>query len=228
MTEPGADKRKPHKSYYNWSLRAPLARWLELEGENVAGLRILDVGAGDKPYAPYFARAGEYVGVDPVNPHADVRATAEDLPFDDQSFDVVLCIQVLEHVDDPPRVVRELHRVVKPGGRVLAATHGTYPYHPDPADHWRWTHTGLGRLFEASGDWQSVRVEPGAGTASAFGLLLAFYVDQVAQRAHAVWAGRLLNYAVNALTEAVERRSQTLREPVPGSLTTNFHIVAVR
>jgi len=43
-----------------------------------------------------------------------------------------------------------------------------------------------------------------------------------------VWAGRLLNYAVNALTEAVERRSQTLREPVPGSLTTNFHIVAVR
>ncbi|MBV8396421.1 MAG: class I SAM-dependent methyltransferase, partial [Actinobacteria bacterium] len=141
VTEPGADKRKPHKSYYNSSLRAPLARWLEREGENVAGLRILDVGAGDKPYAPYFGRAGEYVGVDPVNPHADVRATAEDLPFDDQSFDVVLCIQVLEHVDDPARVVRELHRVVKPGGRVLAATHGTYPYHPDPADHWRWTHT---------------------------------------------------------------------------------------
>ena len=147
---PGADKRKPYRSYYNWSLREPLARWLEQEGRTAAGLR------------------------------------------------------------------------------VLAATHGSYVYHPGPADHWRWTHTGLRRLFEGAGDWRSVEVEPGAGTAAALGLLVALYVDQVAQRLHAVWAGRLVNYAINSLASALERRAPSLREPIPGSLTTNFHIVALR
>jgi SAM-dependent methyltransferase len=226
LTQPGADKRRPHKSYYNWSLRAPLARWLEEEGRTAAGLRVLDVGCGDKPYAPYFATAAEYVGVDVDSPHADVRAPAESLPFEDASFDLVLCVQVLEHVDDPARVVAELHRVVKPGGRVLAATHGTYVYHPDPQDLWRWTHAGLMRLF--GDDWRSLRIEPGAGTAAALGLLVGMYVDQVAQRLHAVWAGRLVVYAINRLAAALDQLSPALREPVPGSLTVNFHIVAER
>jgi SAM-dependent methyltransferase len=225
---PGEDKRRPFKSYYNWSLREPLAGWLEREGASVGGLRILDVGCGDKPYFPYFSAAREYVGVDSGNPHADVQGAAESLPFDDESFDVVLCIQVLEHVDDPARAVRELHRVVRSGGRVLAATHGSYVYHPDPADHWRWTHTGLERLFTDAGEWSLLTVSPGAGTAAAIGLLLGVYVDQVAQRVHAIWAGRLVNYALNSLAAALDRRSPALREPIPGSLTTNFHIVAVK
>ncbi len=229
MKPPGADKRRPHRSYYNWSLREPLARWLEEEGRSAAGLRVLDVGCGEKPYQPYFRSAAEYVGVDlEGNPHADLHGPAEQLPVEDESFDLVLCIQVLEHVDDPARAVRELHRVVKPGGRVLAATHGAYVYHPDPADHWRWTHTGLRRLFEENGGWRSISVVPGAGTASALGLLVGVYVDQVAQKLHAVWAGRLVNYALNAVAGALDRRFGSRRQPIAGSRTVNFHIVAER
>jgi SAM-dependent methyltransferase len=226
---PGADKREPHKSYYNWSLRAPLARWLEEEGRGAAGLRVLDVGCGVKPYLPYFSTAGEYVGVDvdeEVRP--DLVGSVEQLPLDDASFDLVLCIQVLEHVSDPARAVRELRRVLRPGGRVLAATHGTYPYHPGPADHWRWTHTGLVRLFDGGGEWRSVDVTAGAGTASAVGLVVGLYVDQVAQRIHAVWAGRAVNWTINTVAGWLDRRSASLREPRPGSLTVNFHVVAER
>ncbi len=225
---PGADKRRPRKSDYNWSLRAPLARWLEREGAGAAGLRVLDVGCGDEPYRPYFAAAAEYVGVDPASPHADVQARAEQLPLADESFDLVLCIQVLEHVDDPGRAVGELRRVVRPGGRVLAATHGTYVYHPDPGDHWRWTHTGLERLFAASGDWSRVDVEPGAGTASALALLQAHYLELVAKRLHAVWACRPFVWWMNTLAAALDRRVPSLLGPIPGSLAVNFHIVAVR
>ena len=221
--------RNPSRRAYNWSLRAPLALWLEQEGRAAAGLRVLDVGCGVKPYLPFFATALEYVGVDIVeNPVADIRGAAEDLPIDDASFDLVLCIQVLEHAEDPARAVAELQRVVKPGGRVLASTHGVYVYHPGPVDYWRWTHTGLERLFRTNAEWSSVSVTPGAGTTACLGLLLGHYIDLLAFRMHAQWAGRLAAGGINSAAAAIDRRSRLLREPVPGSLTTNFHVVAER
>jgi SAM-dependent methyltransferase len=190
---------------------------------------VLDVGCGETPYRPFFAAAQEYVCVDiGENPYADMQGSIEQLPVDDASFDLVLCTQVLEHVDDPARAVSELHRVVKPGGRVLVATHGTYPYHPGPVDYWRWTHTGLARLFNDNADWRSVGITSGAGTAAALGLLLALYIDLLAKRAHVVWAGKLVIYGINTAAAALERHSLSLRELSPGSLTIDFHIVAER
>jgi SAM-dependent methyltransferase len=225
----GEGKRQPDRGLYNWSLREPLARWLEEEGRGAAGLRVLDVGCGDKPYLPFFSSASEFIGIDiGDNPQADLQGSVEQLPVDDAGFDVVLCVQVLEHVEDPVRAIHELHRVVKPGGRVLAATHGTYPYHPSPDDYWRWTHAGLERLFNENADWRSVSVTPGAGTAACLGLLLGHYVDLFAQRLHAVWAGAIAIRAINRVSASLDHRSPSLREPIPGSLTTNFHVVAVR
>src|ERR687886_645662 len=128
--------------------------------------RVLDVGCGVKPYYPFFEPyASEYVGVDVVeNPAADLQGAVESLPVADASFDLVLCIQVLEHADDPVRAVRELRRVVAPGGAVLASTHGVQVYHPAPVDLWRWTHAGLDRLFRQNADWSSLSVRPSSGT----------------------------------------------------------------
>ena len=164
---PGANRRNPRRSSSTWVVRSALVRWLEREIEELerrAPLRILDVGCGVKPYFPLFAPiASEYIGVDVVeNPLADLVGAVEHLPVDDASFDVVLCTQVLEHSDDPAQAVRELRRVTRPGGRVLASTHGVQWYHPSPNDHWRWTHTGLRLLFERNGDWSSLSIEPSA------------------------------------------------------------------
>jgi len=52
-----------------------------------------------------------------------LRAPAEDLPFDDDSFDVAVSTLVLCTVDDQPRALRELRRVLKPGGRLLFIEH---------------------------------------------------------------------------------------------------------
>ena len=51
-----------------------------------------------------------------------VRANVESLPFEDGAFDLVLCTQVLEHVVDPHAVLRELARVLEPGGTLLLST----------------------------------------------------------------------------------------------------------
>ena len=225
---PGAERRDPPISSPTWVVRSSLARWLRAQAAELeAGgkVRILDVGCGVKPYYPFFAGvASEYVGVDVVeNPAAELIGPVEALPVEDASFDVVLCTQVLEHCDDPAQAVRELRRVTRPGGRVLASTHGVQVYHPSPVDYWRWTHEGLRRLFEQNASWSALTVDPAAGTGAALAMLLGTYVEIALRRS---FLARPPVVLLNKLGVFLDARSSRLREPVPGSLIPNLHVVA--
>lgn len=215
-----------------YAVRAPLVRWLQDEArrayEDLGPYRVLDVGCGGKPYETLFARfASEYVGVDPVpNPRAELVGSAEDLPVEDGAFDVVLCNQVLEHCDSPMRAVSELRRVAAPGGRLLVSTHGVMAYHPSPTDYWRWTHAGLEKLFAENGSWASVRVTPASGTTACLGMMASIYLDLAFRRVGARGLARPLIAGINTVAGAVDRHSPRLREPGPGTLFANFHVVA--
>ena len=199
----------------------------ERAGEAYEGARVLDVGSGVKPYFPFFEPyAAEFVSVDIANPAADLEGAVEDLPVPDGSFDVVICNQVLEHCADPAQAVRELRRVVAPGGRVLASTHGVQVYHPAPDDLWRWTHAGLERLFAQNGDWRSVTVTPSSGTTACLGMLISIYVEQAAKRARLLPLGRTVIAGVNRAARAIDARSELLRSTRPGTIHANYHVVA--
>ncbi|WP_188462651.1 class I SAM-dependent methyltransferase [Bizionia arctica] len=58
----------------------------------------------------------EYTTTDLLSPIADVKADICDLPFEDNSYDVILCNHVLEHIPDDTKAMQELYRVMKPGG----------------------------------------------------------------------------------------------------------------
>ena len=226
---PGDYRRRPPVSSPTYAVRAPLAAWLREEaGRRARPYRVLDVGCGVKPYYPFFEpHASEYVGVDVVeNPAADLQGAVESLPVEDASFDLVLCIQVLEHADDPAQAVRELRRVVAPGGAVLASTHGVQVYHPAPVDLWRWTHAGLDRLFRENAAWSSLSVRPSSGTTACLGMLVAIYADLLARRTHLAPLGRAVVACLNRGAAALDRRSTDLSEPRSGSLIANFHVVA--
>ncbi len=214
-----------------FAVRAPLVRWLteeaHLAGERERRPRLLDVGCGVKPYehlfTPYVA---EYVGVDVANPGADLEGTVEDIPVPEGSFELVLCTQTLEHAIDPARAVHELRRAVAPGGRVLVSTHGVQVYHPNPVDLWRWTHAGLERLFRENGDWSALSVKPSSGTTACLGVLVVHYLDLVAKRAHVRPLVVPLVGAVNGAARAIDAVSPGLREPRPGTIFANYHVVA--
>ncbi len=58
----------------------------------------------------------DYTTADLYSPIVDVKADILDLPFDDENFDIVFCNHVLEHIEDDTKAMKELYRILKPGG----------------------------------------------------------------------------------------------------------------
>lgn len=97
----------------------------------------------------------------------DVVGDAQAIPFLDDSADGILCTGLLEHVQRPEKVVAEIRRVLRPGGRVYAAAPFIQGYHPSPTDFRRYTREGLRQLFE-SFEIESLRNSRGSGSAVAW------------------------------------------------------------
>ena len=230
-TWPARIRRRPQRSDGNYLLLSALVDSLVDSRDRYVprGSKILDVGCGDKPYYPLFAEAGEYVGADVVDgPKVDVVCPLEALAFEDASFDTVLCSQVLEHVREPVTSLREIGRVLRPSGVLLASTHGTYPYHPHPTDYWRWTQDGLRGLFDDAGGYEIVELIPHRGSIACLALLIANYVEMAAASAGVGWAGRPVVAAVNTLGAALDGKVARLNYPAPHTLIANFLVVARR
>jgi SAM-dependent methyltransferase len=124
------------------------------------GARVLDYGCADVPYRGFFPRDVEYVAADlEGNPNATLTLRPDGtVPAPDRTFDALLSTQVLEHVGEPDRYLSEALRVLRPRGRMLLSTHGTFVYHPDPVDLWRWTCAGLRHAVEQAG-FEVIRFE---------------------------------------------------------------------
>src|SRR5437016_846108 len=123
--------------------------WHIPEAANFAGargLRVLEIGCGMGIDGAQFAKTGaEYTGVDLTDAAIELArkrfevaglrgefrvADAENLDFTDGSFDLIYSHGVLHHTPDTARTVREIHRVLKPGGRAIVMLYhrGSYNY----------------------------------------------------------------------------------------------------
>jgi ubiquinone/menaquinone biosynthesis C-methylase UbiE len=128
-------------TYDRMSAKAENAGLGALRKDLLAGASgdVLEIGGGTGANLPYYGPAVETLTVtEPdasmlrrlqrrAREHAPLakvfRAPAEDLPFDDATFDTVVSTLVLCGVDDQPRALRELHRVLRPGGRLVFMEH---------------------------------------------------------------------------------------------------------
>ena len=135
-------------------LHAHLAR-ASLETSD--GAIVLDAGAGQQQYRWLFNHAryvscdfgrGEeawnYTGI-------DVLCDLEAIPYRSDHFDVCILTEVLEHLARPELVVKEVARVLRPGGRLYITVPFAFPEHQMPHDYHRYTSVALRRLAEISG-----------------------------------------------------------------------------
>ena len=112
-------------------------------------LEVLDVGGRIQPYRPLLvSRLRRYVAIDlRPTPVIDVIANAEQIPFGSDQFDLVICTQVLEYVREPAAVIQEIHRVLKPGGRLLLSAPAV-GVRDAREDRWRFLRAGLEDLLK--------------------------------------------------------------------------------
>jgi SAM-dependent methyltransferase len=127
---------------------------------------LLDVGCGAQPYRDLFVGVERYVAMDVIaRPGVSLCGDAQFLPFGDAVFDAVLCNQVLEHVPEPARLMREVARVLKIGGQLLLTAPQTWGLHLEPHDFYRYTKYGLTHLARQAG-FEVIEVAPTTGLAA--------------------------------------------------------------
>ena len=101
--------------------------------------------------------------------NVDIVCDIEELPFKDNSIDIIINSAVLEHVRDPQQVIKEIYRVLKPGGVVFTAFPFMQGFHASPYDYTRVTKEGIKHLHK---NFNEISCKPFGGPTS--GLLWIF------------------------------------------------------
>ncbi len=194
--------------------------WLRKTISSIPGkkLKVLDVGCWMKQYQPLFGdRCGNYVGLDvSAGPHVDVVGDVHRLPFKASSFDVVLCLEVLEHVERPWVAVEEIRRVLKPGGHLIASAPFIFPFHPCPIDCWRFTSQGWSVLLQK---YEDVKIERIGNSTTTFILFPTLYAGRLPKE---FWPLKGIVYTAANILDAV------LRPYLDNGAFTIFYAVSAR
>lgn len=173
-------------------------------------LEVLDVYCGTRPYDDLLPPGSRITGLDvPGNPYglADV-VSDEFLPFPDESFDLVMCIEGFHYVPDPLVGVSELGRVLRPGGYAVVAVPFAWEYDRAQLEH-RFTGPELEALFTG---WDDVSVIENGGRAVAWATLTGSLAHMVEWHVPGATLRRLLRplfvagyFTVNVLGALLDR-----------------------
>jgi len=109
---------------------------------------ILEVGSKNSVHRTLLNNK-KYISIDIVaGKNVDLVADVHDLPFENESFDLIMCVEVLEHLRNPARAINEMFRCLNSNGAIILSTRFLFPLHPDPYDYYRFTPDSLKLLFD--------------------------------------------------------------------------------
>lgn len=170
-------KNKFLKSIINYVLHSPLFdynqwklnKFISKEAKSITpNQSILDVGAGELQYKKFFNHC-TYVSCDLCVGDAawdysqiDIKASAYEIPVDNNSFHNIMCIQVLEHLDNPDKAFMEFNRILKPDGKLIISAPLGFEEHQIPYDFFRFTKFGLKKIGERH-NFKLLSISPSGG-----------------------------------------------------------------
>lgn len=143
---------------------------------------VYDIGCGDKPFASFLqGKVKEHVGVDIEDGfyssnHIDLVGTAYHVPIEDCAADAVISSQVIEHLDDPIKALKEINRIVAPGGILFLSFPFLYPIHAEPHDYARYTEYFMEKKLKEY-DFEVLEIDPIGGFWYCAGSFFAMYIQ---------------------------------------------------
>ena len=130
--------------------------------------RILDAGAGKSPYKDLFSHA-RYESTDfadifnkPFKDSQDFICDLCNIPKPDNSYDAIICTQVLEHIEEPQRAINEFFRILKPNGKLFLTAPQGWGLHGEPYHFFNFTKYGLQSLFQKA-RFEIIFIKPRGG-----------------------------------------------------------------
>jgi SAM-dependent methyltransferase len=149
---------------------------------------VLDVGCGRMPYKSLFFQPGsrvkKYIGLDlPNNEYGkpDLEWDGKTIPMDNASADCVIATEVFEHCPQPEVVMKEILRVLKPGGFMYFTVPFLWPLHCSPYDEYRYTPFALKRHLTNSG-FTSINIRASGGWDAAMGQMIGLWIRRRSAR----------------------------------------------
>lgn len=139
-----------------YTFRNRLAEFLD---KNVSGKKILDIGSSRCNYPKEHFKN---VTTLDIQPPADIIGSIMNMPFNNESFDCVICLETLEHVEDPLKAMSEVYRILKPGGKFVGSAPFVYELHGEEyGDYWRFTRQCWKKFLMK--DFKNVSIESYSG-----------------------------------------------------------------
>ena len=153
--------------------------FIEKASKGLEGIHVLDAGAGDQRYAKHFSlcmyESCDHPGMEfNICDRHSFYCDLIEIPRPANHYDLILCSQVLEHVPEPARIIKELYRILKPGGQLILTVPQCSGLHMVPYNYFNFLEYGLRFLCETSG-FKALKICPLGGIF----FLLGKCVDQV-------------------------------------------------
>lgn len=191
---------------------AKMEKWEEFQREKLKDIfttceSVIDIGGGLRVVKeknnrydpkrewlrPYIEKI-DYKILDPVDTYnPDIVGDVQDLPFKDEELESIVCIAVLEHVENPIKSAEEMYRTLKKGGKLYVYVPFLFYYHPMKGyygDYWRFTEDGLRWMFRDFSEVEIVGVRGAIETwikLSPLGRFkifnkVAYYLDKITKK----------------------------------------------
>lgn len=130
----------------------------------------LNLGAGDTDYHDSILN----LDIQDAD-HIDILNLGSDLPFEDNSLDLVISQEVLEHIEDPFSTIEEVQRVLRPGGKFYCQIPFIIGFHPGPSDFWRFSRQAYEHVFQNE-QWEIEELDLSLGHGSGFYRILVEFL----------------------------------------------------
>ena len=194
--------------------------------------RLLDVGCGNMPYRQMLLNGAvgitAYVGLDVSNDgysSPNVVWNGVQMPVSDQSVDVVLLTEVLEHCPDTTAILREVARVLKASGFLFLTVPFLWPLHDVPYDEYRFSPFSLERHLHAAG-FDAIEIRALGGWNASLAQMLGLWVARSPMRNR--WIRRALSILLTPLIRWLYANDRPPGAFTEGTMVTGFSVLAFK